>query len=59
LFFLNPVNLEKSCESCPFKASILLDCHRQSRLAAKSDLADANLLDFMDNALADVDAWAA
>ena len=36
-----------------------LECRRQSRLAAKADLADADLLDFMDDALADVDGWTA
>nr|WP_041446903.1 antitoxin MazE-like protein [Thiocystis violascens] len=34
-----------------------LECRRQSGLAAKADLADANLLDFMDDALNDVDGW--
>lgn len=36
-----------------------LECRRQSRLAAKADLADADLLDFMDDALNDVDGWTA
>ncbi|WP_295409227.1 antitoxin MazE-like protein [uncultured Thiocystis sp.] len=40
-------------------ASILLECRRQSRLAAKADLADADLLDVMDDALADVESWTA
>ena len=32
-------------------------CRRQSRLAAKADMADADMLDFMGAALADVDGW--
>ena len=31
------------------------ECRRQSRLAAQSDLADADLLRFMDEALADLE----
>jgi hypothetical protein len=34
------------------------ECSRQSRRAAKADLANTNMLDFMDAALADVDGWA-
>jgi hypothetical protein len=33
------------------------ECRRQSRLAAQSDLADTDMLNFMDEALADVDGW--
>ena len=33
------------------------ECRRQSRLAAQADLADTDLLHFMDAALADVDGW--
>ena len=33
------------------------ECRRQSHLAAKADMGDADLLDFMDKALADVDGW--
>jgi hypothetical protein len=33
------------------------ECRRQSRLVAAADLADADLLGFMDAALADVDGW--
>ena len=33
------------------------ECRRQSRLAAQLDLADTDLLHFMDAALADVDGW--
>jgi hypothetical protein len=33
------------------------ECHRQSQLAAKTDLADQELLDFMEAALADTDDW--
>ena len=35
------------------------ECRRQSLLAAESDRADADLLRFMDEALADVDGWTA
>ncbi len=34
-------------------------CRRQSWLAAKADMADADMLDFMGAALADVDGWTA
>lgn len=33
------------------------ECRRQSRLAAKADMADTDLQGFMDEALADVDGW--
>jgi len=33
------------------------ECRRQSKLAAQTDMADTELLDFMDNALADVKGW--
>jgi hypothetical protein len=33
------------------------ECRRQSKLAAQADLAATALLDFMDNALVDVDGW--
>jgi hypothetical protein len=33
------------------------ECRRQSRLAAQSDMADTDMLRFMDEALADVDGW--
>ena len=33
------------------------ECCRQSRLAAQSDLADAELLAVMEEILADVDGW--
>ena len=35
------------------------ECRRQSRLAAQADMADEDLLDFMDDALADADGWSA
>lgn len=35
------------------------ECRRQSRLAAQADKADVELLDFMDEVLADVDGWTA
>ena len=34
-------------------------CNRQSKLAAKSDLADAEMLQFMHAVLSDLDGWAA
>lgn len=33
------------------------ECRRQSKLAAQADMTDTELLDFMDNALADVEGW--
>ena len=33
------------------------ECRRQSRLAAQVDMADTDLLHFMDAVLADVDGW--
>ncbi|MGP0058783.1 MAG: antitoxin MazE family protein [Beijerinckiaceae bacterium] len=33
------------------------ECRRQSRLVAEADLADADLLAFLDAGLADVDGW--
>ncbi len=33
------------------------ECRRQSRLVAAADLADPELIAFMDAALADVDGW--
>jgi hypothetical protein len=33
------------------------ECRRQSRLAAEADLADADLGEFLNAALADVDGW--
>lgn len=35
------------------------ECRRQSRLAARADRADADLLRFVDEALLDVDDWSA
>ena len=35
------------------------ECRRQSRLVAQADAADAQLLDFLDEALADVPGWTA
>lgn len=34
------------------------ECRRQSQLVAQSDAADADMQQFMDAALADVDGWA-
>lgn len=33
------------------------ECRRQSKLAAQADMADVDMLDFMDEALGDVDGW--
>ena len=33
------------------------ECQRQSRLAAQADMADTDMQQFMDAALADVDGW--
>ena len=35
------------------------ECRRQCQLAARADLADASTQRFMDDALADMDGWAA
>ncbi len=35
------------------------ECHRQTTLAAASDLRDSGLDDWMDAAIADIDGWAA
>ena len=34
-------------------------CKRQSKLASEADQADAEMLEFMDAVLSDVDGWAA
>ena len=36
-----------------------VECKRQSKLASEADQADAEMLDFMDAVLSDVDGWAA
>jgi hypothetical protein len=36
-----------------------VECQRQSRLVAQADSADADLLDFMDQALEAVEGWKA
>jgi hypothetical protein len=33
------------------------ECRRQSKLAAQTDMADTELLNFMDSALGDVEGW--
>ena len=35
------------------------ECRRQSRLAAQADMADTDLQQVMDDALADIDGWTA
>jgi hypothetical protein len=39
------------------RADFVEECRRQSRLAASSDAADADLQNFMDESLTDVDGW--
>ena len=38
----NPVNLEKSCESCPFEASILVNTFPETPLTQMASLVGAN-----------------
>jgi len=35
------------------------ECQRQSKLASQADRADVDMMDFMDQALSDVDGWTA
>ena len=35
------------------------ECKRQSKLASEADKADADMLEFMDAVLSDVDGWSA
>lgn len=35
------------------------ECRRQSKRAAQADRADVEMMDFMDEALSDVDGWTA
>lgn len=35
------------------------ECKRQSNLASQADMADVDMLGFMDEALSDLDGWAA
>lgn len=35
------------------------ECKRQSKLASQADMADADMLSFMDEALSDLDGWVA
>ena len=41
------------------RPSFAEECRRQSALAAQADRADPALLDFLDDALDDVDGWSA
>jgi hypothetical protein len=41
------------------RASFAEECRRQSALAAQADQVDAELLDFLDDSLRDVDGWSA
>jgi hypothetical protein len=33
------------------------ECRRQSKRVSRADMADADMMDFMDNALSDVEGW--
>ena len=35
------------------------ECKRQSAIASRSDMSDVEMLGFMDEALSDIDGWAA
>ncbi|MHB1175090.1 MAG: antitoxin MazE family protein [Sulfuriferula sp.] len=35
------------------------ECQRQSKLASQADMADVEMMDFIDEALKDVDGWTA
>lgn len=35
------------------------ECQRQSKLASQADMADVKMMDFIDEALKDVDSWTA
>ena len=35
------------------------ECRRQSKLASQADMADVEMMDFIDEALEDVDGWTA
>lgn len=35
------------------------ECRRQSKLASQADMADVEMMDFMGEALSDVDGWTA
>lgn len=39
------------------KPEFVVECRRQSKLAAKTDKEDSELHDFMDSALIDIDGW--
>lgn len=41
------------------RPNFVKECRRQSKLAAQADMNDGALLDFMDDALADVSGWVA
>ena len=41
------------------RPSFAEECHRQSSLAAEADQGNPALLDFLDEALGDVDGWSA
>ena len=41
------------------RPNFVKECRRQSKLAAQADMADAALLDVMEDALADVNGWTA
>jgi len=41
------------------RSEFAAECRRQSRVVAQADLAEAELLEFLDEALADVAGWTA
>ena len=40
------------------KPNFTAECKRQSALVSQADVADADMMEFMDKALSDVDGWA-
>ena len=40
------------------KPNFAAECKRQSALVSQADVADADMMEFMDKALSDVDGWA-
>ena len=39
------------------RAGFAAECHRQAKLAAQADRADAELMDLADEALTDIEGW--
>ena len=53
---LHPVRVRVSSTRRPGFAA---ECMRQSKIASQADMNDIELLDFMEQALTDVDGWTA